>query len=350
MKLEKYIENNIRTAFKKIRMKNNPKIAVPPEILNLIDRRNKLLENNAAKNDIEKLEYAISDLEAENNRNKIMKQFQFFSENAEKINLNQVWKTLKRMCPKVKPKIPAAKKNRRGKIISEPIQLKVLLTKEYKYRLRARPVRADFINLEMRKRKLFEMKLKIASENKSQLWTESDLEKALKSLKINRSRDPEGLVNEIFKKNVIGNNLKISLLTMFNKLKEQQLIPSFMNKANITTVPKGGSGLLLQNERGIFRVPVLRSILMRLIYNSKYEIIDSNMSDCQMGGRKKKGCRNNILILNGIIHEEVANKKAEPVVLQIYDYRQMFDAINLEEAISDAFDVGINDDELTLKG
>ena len=72
------------------------------------------------------------------------------------------------------------------------------------------------------------------------------------------------------------------------------------------------------------------------------------MSDCQMGGRKKKGCRNNILILNGIIHEVVANKKADPVVLQIYDYRQMFDAINLEEAISDAFDVGINDDELTL--
>ena len=67
-----------------------------------------------------------------------------------------------------------------------------------------------------------------------------------------------------------------------------------------------------------------------------------------MGARKRKGCRNNILILNGIIHEVVTNKKTEPVVLQIYDYRQMFDAISLEEAISDAFDVGIKDDDLIL--
>ena len=203
-------------------------------------------------------------------------------------------------------------------------------------------------DFKIRKKKLFEMKLKYASENKSKLWTKFDLERALRSLKVNRSRDPEGLVNEIFKKNVIGSDLKTSLLLMFNKLKEQQLIPSFMNNANITTVPKGGSRLLLENERGIFRVPVLRSILMRLIYNSKYEIIDSNMSDSQMGARKRKGCRNNILILNGIIHEVVTNKKTEPVVLQIYDYRQMFDAISLEEAISDAFDVGIKDDDLIL--
>ena len=79
---------------------------------------------------------------------------------------------------------------------------------------------------------------------------------------------------------------------MFNRLKEEQIIPIFMNYANVTTVPKKGSKLLLENERGIFRVSVLRSILMRLIYNEKYEEIDKNMSDCQMGARKNKGCRN----------------------------------------------------------
>ena len=240
---------------------------MPSEILNLINRRNKLLKDSADKDDIEKLEYAISDPEAKYNKEKIMKQFQSFSQNPEKINLNQVWKTLKRMCPKIKPKLPAAKKNHRGEIISEPEKLKVLLAQEYKYRLRARPVRPDFKNLEKRKKKLFEMKLKYASENKSKLWTKFDLERALRSLKVNRSRDPEGLVNEIFKKNVIGSDLETSLLLMFNKLKEQQLIPSFMNNANIMTVPKGSSRLLLENERGIFRVPVIRSILMRLIYN-----------------------------------------------------------------------------------
>ena len=44
-----------------------------------------------------------------------------------------------------------------------------------------------------------------------------NLEKALSDLKVGRSRDPEGLINEIFKNDVIGNDLKKSLLLMFNK-------------------------------------------------------------------------------------------------------------------------------------
>ena len=40
---------------------------------------------------------------------------------------------------------------------------------------------------------------------------------------------------------------------------------------------------------------------MRLIYNRKYQEIDGNISECQMGSRKKKGCKNNIFVLNGII-------------------------------------------------
>ena len=135
---------------------------------------------------------------------------------------------------------------------------------------------------------------------------------------------------------------------MFNNLKLNQLIPILLNYANITTVHKKGSRSSLENERGIFRVPVLRYILMRLIYNDKYPEIDSNMSDGQMGGRKHKGCRNNILIINGIIHDVMSSKKKKPVLLQIYDYQQMFDAIELKEALSDIYDVGINDDNLPL--
>ena len=58
---------------------------------------------------------------------------------------------------------------------------------------------------------------------------------------------------------------------------------------------------------------------MRLIYNSKYPDIDKNISDCQMGGRKGKGCKTNIWIINGIIHETLRNKNMKPVCIQIYD-------------------------------
>ena len=126
------------------------------------------------------------------------------------------------------------------------------------------------------------------------------------------------------------------------------MIPQFMNFANVTNVPKSGSRLEPVNERGIFRVEILRAILMRLIYNSKYSVIDKNMTDCQMGARKGKGCRSNIWIINGIIHETMKSENMRSVVFQFSDYKQMFDSINLEEAISDIYDYGLTDDHLQL--
>ena len=202
----------------------------------------------------------------------------------------------------------------------------------------------------MRKRKniIFKMKMKLAKSNPSPVWKMSDLDKALRNLKNNKSRDSEGLINEIFKKDTIGIDLKKSLLIMFNKLKEKKMIPSFLNSANITTVHKKGSKIEPGNHRGIFRVSVVRSILMRLVYDTKYPTIDRNMSDCQMGGRKRKSSKNNIFIINGLIHEVMSSKKVKAILLQIYDYRQMFDSINLQQALSDLYDVGVNDDNLAL--
>ena len=222
------------------------------------------------------------------------------------------------------------------------------MAKEYKERLRSRPIRPDLGNIERRREIIFDLKMRLAESTESPPWTISSLETALNDLKRNKSRDNDGLINEIFKKDVIGNNLKNSLLIMFNKLKKNKLIPKFLNITNITTVPKKGSRLEMSNERGIFRVSVLRYILMRLIYNEKYPIIDKNMSDCQMGARKLKGCKNNIFIVNGIIHEVMKSKRMKPVLLQIYDYAQMFDSIELKQAISDMFDAGVTDDNLAL--
>ena len=72
------------------------------------------------------------------------------------------------------------------------------------------------------------------------------------------------------------------------------------------------------------------------------------MSDGQMGGRKGKGCRNKSFIINGIIYDALKSDKAKPLLIQIYDYRQMFDAINLEQALIDLFNCGVQDETLSL--
>jgi hypothetical protein len=285
-------------------------------IYKLIDERNVLTlqpDDPEIQAKISELSKEIADEEAKENRDKIMQNFKNISEDPEQINLQQMWKLSKRMWPKNSVSLPTAKRNHMGKIVTGPRDIRNVLAKEYKDRLRTRPIRPDLTDMKKRKSLIFNLKMKLARKKSSPDWTMKDLERALSNLKNNKSRDFEGYINEIFKNDVIGSDLKKSLLFMFNKMKKLKLIDIFMNFANVTTVPKKGPKIEPKNERGIFRVSVIRYILMRLIYNMKYPTIDSNMSDCQMGGRKNKSCKHNIFIINGLIHEVVKSKKMKPI-------------------------------------
>ena len=321
-----------KKSFKKIRIKRKTRISVDKSIAQLIDKRNNLLEEGSEK-DLKEIDNKIAELEASEIRSKIMKNFKTFSENPENVSLPKVWKLLKKISPKTNPNLPTAKRNHKGKLISGPKEIKILLAKEHKNRLRSRPTRTDVKKTKQRRQKIFKMKMKIAEGNRRADWTKKDLDRALADLKNDKSRDFEVYINKNVKADVIGTILKKSILTMFNGLRIKKLIADFLNFSNITTVPKKGSILDPKNERGIFDI---------------YPIIDKNMSDCQMGGRKGKGCTSNIWIINGIIHEVLKSKRMKPVLLQIYDYKQMFDSIDLKEAISDIFNVGVDDDSLAL--
>ena len=344
----KALNSHCKKAFKKIRIRKKALKPVNSIISKLIDQRNTLSKEENNKSKVKAIEEEIAIKEAEVNRDKIVKNFKKLSENPDNINMKHMWKMLKSLWPKQTGILPTAKRNHRGKIVTSSKEIKSVLSKEYKDRLRLRPIRPDLKSLKIRKNLIFQKKMKLASQRKSPMWSMYDLEKALSELKNNKSRDFEGFINEIFKLSVIGENLKESLLIMFNKLKSKKMIPNYYNFANITTVPKQGSILEPKNQRGIFRVPVIRAIMMRLIYNMKYDQIDRNMSDCQMGGRKKKSCKNNIFVINGIIHEAMKSEKNKPVEFQLYDYEQMFDSMNLREALSDIYDAGMDDDTLAL--
>ena len=73
-----------------------------------------------------------------------MKYFQTFSQNPETVNVSQMWKSMRRICPKFAENLTSAKKSHDGRIVTDPKALKSLLAKEYKERLRSRPIRPDF--------------------------------------------------------------------------------------------------------------------------------------------------------------------------------------------------------------
>ena len=133
-----------------------------------------------------------------------------------------------------------------------------------------------------------------------------DLNRVCQNLKNNQTRDPLGMLNELFKPGVMGQDFKEAVLLLANGVKLEMVVPSQMQLSNITTLFKNkGSRFDLNNERGIFIPTVFRIIL---IYNDKYQDIDKGMSDSNIGARRKKNIKNHLFVVYGIINS-VLNEK-----------------------------------------
>ena len=294
-------------------------------------------------------EEIISDECAETNLKLVMENFGVLSSTDGTVNTNGMWKLKRKIFPKHSNPLPTSKKNFQGQLITNAEELKKLYLETYKHRLRPRPIAKDLGNLKSLKEKLFKKRLKLTKMRKSPKWELKDLRKVLKNMKANKSRDPSGLINELFKPGVIGEDLEQSLLLLYNRIKDKTEFPKLMELADIISIYKGkGEKVDLANDRGIFIVSTLRSILMKLLYNDTYDFLELNMSDSNIGARKGKSVRNHLFILNGIIHDVLSNKNAKPIDILVSDFRQCFDSLWLEECMNDLYEAGIDDDNLPL--
>ena len=201
----------------------------------------------------------------------------------------------------------------------------------------------DTLNFE-----LFENRLERSKLNKSEPFSMLELDTVLNSLKMGKCRYPNNYVSELFKKDVIGDDLKISILLMMNRVKKELKIPQCLNRANITILHKKDCKLDLINWRGIFVCSLLRNILMKPIYERTYNIVSSSMTDAQIGARKNKSVQNHLSILNSIISDVKSSKKKKPIDLSIMDFRQMFDAEQLQTVLNTYYEAGVIDDMFAL--
>ena len=154
--------------------------------------------------------------------------------------------------------------------------------------MRKREVKAEVKQIDKLNTELFEKRLDMAKNNKSKPFEMKELEKVLKNVKIGKSRDPDSYICDLFKEGVIGVDLKLSVLRMMNRMKQEITIPQCLKRANITILHKKNCKLDLKNWRGIFVCSVLQTILMKLVYESTYDKVSSNMNDAQIGARKNK--------------------------------------------------------------
>ena len=82
---------------------------------------------------------------------------------------------------------------------------------------------------------------------------------------------------------------------------------------------------------------ILKKILDKLLYNDNYEDIDKNMSDSNVGTRKKRNIKDHLLLVHGVINSVIRGNE-DCVDIQIYDIEKAFDALWLEDCLNDIFD------------
>ena len=139
-----------------------------------------------------------------------------------------------------------------------------------------------------------------------------------------------------------------SLTMMFNLIKSEMKSPLFMQKMTITSLYKQ-KGLTsdFANQRGIFNLSKVKSLMDKLIYQDVYDKIDSNLSCSNIGGRRGRNIRDHLFIIYGLIND-VINGQADPMDIQLMDIIKCFDEMWHAETMNDIWDTSIQDDKFAM--
>jgi exonuclease III len=213
---------------------------------------------------------------------------------------SEIWKLKKELCPRSRDP-PTAMVDNEENLVTDVEKIKEMAAKAYEHRLRNRPMKEGMEDIKQAKENVADKVLEAARTIKTDPWDMDNLDTVLKNLKKNKSRDPHGLINELFKEETAGDDLKKALLNLMNRIKNEQIYPKCLELCNISSIWKlKGPRNRFSSYRGIFRVSIFRAILDRLIYNDEYETIDSNLTDSNVGARKMRNIRDNIFGFNVI--------------------------------------------------
>ena len=143
-------------------------------------------------------------------------------------SFNQIsmWKIKNKICPRPKDP-PTAKKDHLGNLITAPAALKNLYLQTYKSRLEHRKMNERYHDIRELKNELWELRSESLKLKPAALWTLEDLEKVIKTLKSNQSRDPNGMIGELFKPNIAGKDLKKAIIDLMNLVLTSFFMPEY---------------------------------------------------------------------------------------------------------------------------
>ena len=236
----------------------------------------------------------------------------------------------------------------KGNLVSNKESLIKLHEIVYEDRLEYKDIRPEWKDIKDLQNKLFQFRSEASSLVESPDWAVNQVEKICKKLKNGKARDEYGIIYELFKEPLAGQDLYNSLTLLFNGIKHDMFIPGFMQTMGITSLYKNKGKLNdFKNQRGIFNLTKVRGILDKVIYEEVYDDLDENMSDSNVGGRRGRNIRDNLFIIYAIIND-VKNGEAKPICMQTLDIYKCFDEMDFDESHNGLYDVGLQNNLFKL--
>ena len=170
----------------------------------------------------------------------------------------------------------------------------------------------------------------------------------MQETQIRKSPDGDDFIFELFKPDLAGNDLLVSLMKMFNGIKQTLIIPNFLQSMTITSLYKSkGIKSDFANQRGIFNLSKVRSIMDKVLYDDVYDPVDAELSYSNIGGRKGRNIRDHLFLVYGVLND-VFNGSSPPLDMQTIDIYKCFDEMWFQETHNDLFDVKVTDDKFAL--
>ena len=83
------------------------------------------------------------------------------------------------------------------------------------------------------------------------------------------------------------------------------------------------------------------------MYTDEYEQIDTNLTNCNVGSRRRRNVCDNLFVINAIANESKQSPH-EAVDIIVYDVRIFFYKLWLLECINDLYEAGLTNDKLVL--
>ena len=324
-KFIKRLEKTISKCFKKVRI--TERIDKHKDDLFLKWKDLKKKTDRKSIEELVEVEKELAEKYAEEYYDKIKEKTDGIDSEDAGINSGSLWNLKKELFPKSRDPPTAMKDPVSGNLLTTDEKIQKAAVNVYSKRLENRPIKEDLKHIKDAKEMLCAKLLKLAGTKKTAPWTMKDLDRVLRKLKKQKSRDPYGLANDIFRPGVAGDDLKLALLKLMNRIKAEQIFPECLELCDISSLWKGkGPRNDYDCYRGIFRVTIFRAILDRLIYNDEYSKIDLNLTDSNVGARKKQNIRDNIFVMNAIFNS-MLRESGEALDCHVFDIEKCFDSL-----------------------